>query len=124
MRRRRNNKYNAKKTLGSASRKEYYRLHKLQILLRAGEISDLRCQVPFELIPEQRERPTIGPRGGVRPGKLLERPVKYVADFVYIRDGQKVVEDVKGYRGGQAYALFVIKRKLMLERHGIRIVEV
>lgn len=118
------NKYHARKISGSDSKKEFYRLHELQILERAGKISELRCQVPFELIPEQRECPTIGPRGGVRPGKLLERPVKYIADFVYIQDGQKVVEDVKGYRGGQAYALFVVKRKLMLERHGIRVKEV
>lgn len=41
-------------------------------------------------------------------------------------DGKTVVEDVKGYRdpSSAAYAKFVIKRKLMLERYGIQIQEV
>ena len=50
-----------------------------------------------------------------------ERPVDYIADFVYRdKDGNEVVEDVKGVRT----RVYVIKRKLMLWRHGIRIREV
>lgn len=58
-----------------------------------------------------------------------ENPVYYIADFSYwnCRCGIKtsqVVEDVKGLRKGAAYQVFVIKRKLMLERHGIEVKEI
>ena len=118
------NKYHAIPTAGSASRKEARRKHELELMQRAGVISDLRFQVPFELITEKREPDTIGPRGGIKKGALIERNCVYIADFVYQRDGRIVVEDTKGYKGGEAYKLFVIKRKLMLDRHGIRIKEV
>lgn len=88
---------------------------------RAGEISDLRRQVPYNLIPPQREPDTVGARGGVKPGRLIERGVDYIADFVY-RDkaGNIVVEDAKGVRTKE----YIIKRKLMLWVNGIRIKEV
>ena len=45
----------------------------------------------------------------------------YIADFVYMdKDGQQVVEDTKGVRTKE----YIIKRKLMLHRYGIRIQEV
>ena len=94
------------------SKHEYERYQALALLERSGIISDLQIQVPFELIPRQKR------------SNGYERPVKYIADFVYVKDGQKVVEDAKGYKGGQAYAVFVIKRKLMLERYGIEVKEV
>lgn len=119
------NKYHAVKTGKSASKKEAARKRELELLEMAGEISNLRCQVPFELIPAQREKPTTGKRGGVKPGKMIERACFYVADFTYLdKYGRQVVEDVKGYKGGQAYALFTVKRKLMLFRYGIRVKEV
>ena len=118
------NKYGAIRENGSASRKEARRKWELEMEQRAGKISGLRCQVPFELISEKREPDEIGPRGGIRRGKVIERKCEYIADFVYTRDGELVVEDAKGYKGGEAYKLFVIKRKLMLDRHGIRIKEV
>lgn len=95
----------------------------------AGEISDLRCQVPFVVIPTQREhnneKYTKGwKKGCYKPGKLLERQTVYIADFVYNHAGKMVVEDVKGYRRGPAYDLFAVKRKLMLYRYGIRVQEV
>ena len=106
------------------SRKEFRRAKELELLERAGEIRNLRRQVKYILIPAQRGPEEIGPRGGRRPGPLLERECSYVADFTYEENGETVVEDVKGYREGQAYNVFVIKRKLMLERYGIRIREV
>lgn len=118
------NKYGAIPTNGSASRKEARRKRELELMQRAGAISDLRCQVPFELIPAQREPDSVGPRGGAVKGKLREKSCVYVADFVYTRAGETVVEDVKGYKGGAAYAVFVIKRKLMLWVHGIAVKEV
>lgn len=95
------------------SRKEADRWCQLKLLERAGEIEGLCRQVRFILIPAQLEG-----------GKVAEREVCYVADFLYRRDGKLVVEDAKGLKRGAAYELFVIKRKLMRQVHGIRVVEV
>lgn len=98
-------------TFDSAKEARVY--NDLLVRLKAGEISNLRIQVPFELIPKQL----------LSSGKT-ERGVKYIADFVYEEDGRTKVVDVKGYRKGQAYAVFVIKRKLMLWVHKIEVEEV
>lgn len=113
------------------SAKEARRYWELKMMERAGRISDLQRQVAYILIPTQRAEGTEvykrGPNKGQRkPGEVLEKECHYVADFVYTMDGKTVVEDVKGYRdpSSAAYAKFVIKRKLMLERYGIQIQEV
>ena len=90
------------------------------LLERAGEITDLLRQVEFELIPAQREPDIIGMRGGHKKGKTIELAVKYVADFVYKENDKIVVEDTKGFRTKD----YIIKRKLMLYIHGIRIKEI
>ena len=53
---------------------------------------------------------------------LIERSCRYVADFVYTdrATGRTVVEDTKGFRTKE----YIIKRKLMLHVHGIRIKEI
>lgn len=113
------NKYNAQKFtvygITFDSRKEGHRYLMLLDMQQRGKISNLQMQVKYELIPSQ-----------YIDGKCVERAVNYVADFVYLQDGQTVVEDVKGYRDpkGGAYAKFVIKRKLMLHRYGIRVKEI
>ena len=97
-----------------ASRKEAERYEYLLSLQRLGEISDLQLQVPYELIPKQK-----------RSDNRTEKACRYLADFVYKdKDGNTVVEDTKGYKKGQAYAVFTIKRKLMLKVYGISIMEV
>lgn len=107
------------------SKREARRWFELRALEQAGEISNLRRQVSFELIPAQREPDTVGKRGGIIRGKTLEKAVSYRADFVYQdKNGNAVIEDAKGYKGGGAYAVFSIKRKLLLWRYGIRIKEV
>ena len=107
------------------SKREARRWFELRALEQAGEIHNLRRQVSFELIPAQREQDTVGKRGGTIRGKTLEKAVSYRADFAYQdKDGNAVVEDAKGYKGGGASAVFSIKRKLMLWRYGIRIKEV
>lgn len=123
------NKYNAKKVsvdgIEFDSKKEAKRYQELLLLQKAGEIYMLERQKVYELLPAQREPDTVGKRGGVIKGKLIERAVEYVADFVYTdKNGKTVVEDVKGFREGGAYAVFVLKRKLMLYRYGIKIIEV
>ena len=94
--------------------KEFSRWQELKLLQRAGEIYDLQRQVPFVLIPTQKDD----------RGKVIEREVKYIADFVYLaNDGtgwRRVVEDVKGLKT----EVYRIKKKLMLYRNGIRIQEV
>lgn len=107
------------------SRKEARRFQELRLLEQAGQISDLRLQVKFQLIPPQRapsfEVYKSGPNKGRRkPGKLLEKECSYIADFVYIKNGETVVEDSKGFKTD----VYIIKRKLMLERYGIQIKEV
>ena len=115
------------------SRKEALRWTQLLLLERAGEITDLKRQVEFLLIPDQREPSTEvyqkgEKKGTPKEGKLLERKVVYVADFVYndTKTGKRVVEDVKGYRdpSSAGYAKFVLKRKMMLWLYGIRVKEV
>ena len=112
-------KYKNIKTAGYDSKKEARRYQELELMQRASQIQNLQTQVKFVLIPAQREEPTRGPRGGMKPGKLLERECAYIADFVYIKDGKQVVEDSKGMRTKD----YIIKRKLMLWVHGIQIYE-
>lgn len=106
------------------SKKEYKRFCELSLLEKAGEITNLQRQVHYLLIPEQRAPSTEvykrGPRTGQpKPGPVLERKVTYIADFVYEQNGETVVEDTKGLRTKE----YVIKRKLLLYRYGIRIKE-
>lgn len=121
----RRNKYGARKVTKNGliydSKKEARRAGILETLEKAGAITDLRRQVKFVLIPTQREPDTIGPKGGRKPGKVIERECYYLADFVYTitATGETVIEDTKGVRTKE----YVIKRKLMLERFGIRIKE-
>lgn len=98
-------KFGNKRTNGYASKREAQRAADLQLLLKIGEISDLQEQVKFELIPKQEG----------------ERAVTYTADFVYRdKSGEVVVEDSKGMKTQQ----YIIRRKLMLFIHKIRVREV
>lgn len=90
--------------------KEYNRFRELKILERAGKIIHLKRQVPFSVIPPQRDE----------EGKVIERVVKYIADFTYLENGELVVEDTKGFKTPE----YIIKRKLMLKEYGVRIREV
>jgi hypothetical protein len=106
-------KYGNKKTvLGNVvydSQKEANRAFELGLLLKAGEIKDLERQKRFELIPSQKDE----------RGKVLFRPVVYIADFTYTvcNTGEKVVEDVKGF----ATSDFKLKQKMMYYFYHIKI---
>ena len=109
------------------SKKEGQRYRELSLMQRAGKISGLRLQVPFELVPNQYETITVQLKTKTKQvEKLVERKIEYVADFVYndLETGETVVEDVKGYKQGGAYAVFQIKRKLMLHVYGIKVREI
>lgn len=108
------NKYHSRKVEVDGilfdSRKEARRYAELLLLEKAGAIRNLQRQVKFDLIPSQKI-----------DGKVVERPCTYVADFTYLEDtGRFVVEDTKGFKTKD----YIIKRKLMLYTHGIRISEV
>lgn len=106
------------------SKREYQRYCELRLLENGGVISDLKFQVKFVLIPEQRKESTEvyskgKNKGKLKPGKLIEKECSYVADFVYQEDGKTVVEDTKGFRTKE----YRIKKKLMLYFYAIRIKE-
>lgn len=121
------NKYKAQKSTVNGitfdSRKEARRYSELLLLQRAGVIRDLQMQVKYELIPAQYEtyeRYSIRGKRLQDGQRLVEKACEYRADFVYYEDGKLVVEDVKGFRTKD----FIIKRKLMLHKYGIKIREV
>lgn len=97
------------------SLREARRWGELQLLAKAGEITELRRQVAFELVPKQRDW----------KGRAV-RAVHYIADFVYRAkpesgdQGPLIVEDAKGVRTPD----YAIKAKLMLWRHGINVIEI
>ena len=92
-------------TFDSTVERDRY-LH-LKLLERAGEISNLEIQVPYQLIPAQ----------------AGERGVKYVADFRYQQGGKTVIEDTKSAIT-KKLPDYVLKRKMMLFFHGIKIKQV
>ena len=108
------------------SKHEYQRWCELKLLVRAGKIHDLHRQVRFELVPAQYETyERFSEKSGKRltDGKrCVEKAVTYVADFVYWDGDKMVVEDTKS--DATKTEAYIIKRKLMLERHGVKIVEV
>ncbi|MBB4861373.1 hypothetical protein HNP46_000184 [Pseudomonas nitritireducens] len=83
------------------SKGEYKRFLDLQLLERAGVISDLRRQVRYPL----------------QIGDCLVST--YIADFVYTEKGREVVEDFKGFRTRE----YLQKKRLMKDIHGIEIYE-
>lgn len=112
-------KYGNKKTQFNGivfdSKKEAGRYADLLTLERCGVICNLELQKEFELIPAQYDI-VDGKR------KCVERACKYIADFYYYdkEHGEYVCEDTKGVRTKD----YIIKRKLMLFRHGIKILEI
>ena len=136
------NKLHAERTEdGHASKREEKRAAELRMMEKAGIIENLQEQVPFLLLPTvyaradgsyfrwfEAENKKEAERMAGEKLTLVEKPVYYVADFVYevAQDGRQVVEDAKGFKdpSSATYAKFVLKRKMMLERYNIRVVEV
>lgn len=118
-------KYHAKQTVVDgivfSSQREANRWKELQLLQRAGKIAGLERQKRFEIIPEHREPDTIGPRGGVKKGKIIEPARYYIADFTYYdaETAELVVEDSKGFRTKE----YKLKKALMYDRYKIIIKE-
>lgn len=109
-------KYGAKKAVAQdgtvlASKRECNRYEELRLLEKMGKIVELQTQVKYELVPSQK-----------RDDGKTERAVTYTLDFQYFdKEARKWrYEDSKGMKTQQ----YVIRRKLMLWVHGIRIEEV
>lgn len=125
-------KYNSKEvtyfgiTFQSIAEGQYYLY--LRSMQDKGEISNLRCQVPYELIPEAfrevvREK-KLKTKTKVEVKRVRQAPTYYLADFVYTNKlGKEIVVDVKSpvTRKKESYRL---KKKMMLAFKGIDIVEV
>ena len=121
-------KYNNHKITNSfgefASEQEWYRFTFLNEKQKNGEITNLRKQVVFTLIPAQYKVITKQLKTKVKEvQKEVEQACTYIADFTYERNGELVVEDVKGesisYSGGKRKRfstqtdVFRIKKKMM-----------
>ena len=108
------------------SRKEanYYLLLREQ--QDKGKISDLRMQVPFELIPAvyKEEVKHLKTKDKIER-KCIQRATHYLADFVYKDNetGKEVVIDVKSPITRQN-AEYRLKKKMMLAFKDIEIKEV
>jgi hypothetical protein len=99
-------KYHAQKTqingMTYDSKKEAKRALELEHLERIGIIHNLQKQVRFEL-----QEPYTNNKGE----KI--RAITYVADFVYEKNGQKIVEDTKGIQTD----VFKIKKKMFEKKY-------
>lgn len=110
------NKYSNTRTvvdnLTFASKREATRYSELKLLQRAGEIKDLKLQAPFIL-----------QEGFIDYTGKTQRPIKYIADFMYLetkRPDMFTVEDCKGHRTKE----YLNKRKLFLYKFpNIRFIE-
>ena len=86
------------------SKHEAKRYQELRLLEQAGEITNLRLQVPFELIPKSKHG----------------MPIRYIADFTYNdQSGQLIVEDAKVVKT----PVYRLKRRIMAEIYNIEIKE-
>jgi hypothetical protein len=91
------------------SQKEFTYFHKLLLLENAGEITELKRQVEFELQPSFKLN-----------GKTI-RAIKYIADFTYLdKQGVLHIIDVKGFRN----EIYRLKYKLFAYKYGKEIEEV
>ena len=103
------------------SQKEYDRYVFLKEAENNGVISDLRTQVKFELIPKVTEEYVehLKTKDKIKT-RTLQQPITWTADYVYYKDGEMIVEDVKASK----FLLsdrFVIKEKLFFWKYRKRI---
>lgn len=117
-------KYRAKKVVVDGitfdSKKEGMYYLKLKEMEKKGEISNLRLQVPYELLPALYHDEVVHLKTKDKVvRKLVQRAVHYVADFVYEKDGNDIVVDTKGMRLSD----YKLKKKMMRAILGIEIIE-
>lgn len=114
-----NNKYNNKITIVNgikfSSRKEAKRYGELLLLVRSNKITDLRMQVPFELVDKQL----------LAGESRVKSAIRYVCDFCYydISRGGMIIEDVKS-DATKKNKLYRTKKHLMKALLGLDIIEI
>lgn len=121
-------KYGNKKTFvgdipfDSVKEARYYIF--LRDLEKNGRISDLRMQVPYEIVPAVYEDRVVKLKTKEKIERHRVQPaVHYIADFVYMEDGKEVVVDVKS-KATKENAVYILKKKMMRAFLGITITEV
>ena len=121
------NKYHNTKTevdgivFDSKKEAKYYLY--LKQLEKEGKVSDVRRQVPYELVPAIWEDTVVHLKTKDKTvRRLVQRAINYVADFVYTDTltGTTQVVDAKGLR----LDTYKLKKKMMRAFHGIDIKEV
>ncbi len=99
------NKYSNKKTkvgeYAFDSRKEATRYMELRLMAMAKEIRDLTLQPRFIL------------QESFKHNNVTHRAISYVGDFKYIKEGQTIVEDSKGFKTD----IYRLKKKLFLFKY-------
>ena len=104
-----------------ASKGEWQRWLFLKDAEARGEIRELRKQVEFILLPTQYKNEVIHLKTKDKVvQRVAEREVTYIADFVYFKGDEMVVEDYKGFPDEK----YPIKRKMMLYFNNVAIREV
>lgn len=105
----------------SQKERDYYIL--LLSRMQRGEITDLRLQVPFELLPAIYEDVVVHLKTKDKiVRKLVQRKVEYIADFVYNENGVQKVVDTKGGSVTKTKE-YLLKKKMMRSLLGIEIIE-
>jgi len=79
----------------------------LVIQLKNNEIEELIVQPRFELLPTCTVK-----TNATKSGKSKQSPITYVSDFSYLKDGKKIVVDVKGI----SLPVFNLKKKMFLQK--------
>lgn len=103
------------------SKREMQRYIVLKEAEEKGVISDLQTQVVFELVPAITEEYVkhLKTKDKIET-RVAQRAILYKADFVYIKDGEEVIEDVKIAKG-LIPKDFALKEKIFYWKYGKRI---
>ena len=89
-----------------------------------GDISDLKLQVVYELIPAIKELKTVVLKTKtIQKEVTIQQAITYRCDFTYIKDEKLIVEDVK-ISPKMLPPEYKLKKKLLRYVHGIDIREV
>lgn len=120
------NKYNAKKVIIDGIRFDSEKEGKRYVVLKKaqeeGIISDLELQPRYVILPAIKDTRTKHFKR--KPDEIeeytIQQPVRYTADFRYIKDGKIVVEDVKGSKYTISRDL-PLRLRLMRYFHNIKV---
>lgn len=106
------------------SKKEMQRYLVLKTAEENGLISNLQLQVRFELIPAVREEyiEHLKTKDKVKT-RTLQLPITYTCDFMYDKEGETIIEDIKA-SPKMLPKEYTLKKKMMFALKGIKIKEV